>query len=288
MDIHTGLKTAVDALNQIIQLHDKLFVDICPITDMSILDHVSMGDQQISIDRNILSLYQMEQLKHLSGYIKSAKSGIDAVKYHYYHEGDDDTLVERLEYLEKVIVDKDRQLRLEEQRTALLKEYLVNEVNRADALEQGHKIVEDELVLVNDERVKLFKRLQSYQAAAGQGVRTSSQRVVASGSTAAVASQDNDNASKHKEEFINDDLVNKYVRKKFGSAFFFGVVLRFLTPYFTVGVESTFVINYYYNLLMHTAVNTNCRLFTKTVTLKTLQRQSCWRFYGNLPSPIRN
>ena len=104
-----------------------------------------------------------------------------------------------------------------------LQDYLKNEVNRSADADKELRLKEDALVRVTAERNKFMKFINNIQTGSSQSFNSEREKLLKSTiSTTAVASE------------TAESYCGSFVRKKFGTSFYFGLIVSFRQPFFKV------------------------------------------------------
>lgn len=190
------------AIDNAIDLFDEIFYEIAPI---DLYNEPNKGDK-IKIPLKHLSDRQCHVIKQFSGYLSTARANLTTASVSHAttspSKGNEAALVKKIN---------------------CLREYLVNELNRSENAEQELKKKEEELVIVTAERDKLQRKLASaLHANTSSSNQGSTARTIANVVSASVKSLHGDRVDSQPESY-----VNSYIRKPFGSAFFFGLVAQY-------------------------------------------------------------
>ena len=205
MDNYENQLTVFNRLDDIAEAFDNLFDDISPIGKHGKRSKVGLP-KGIRIQRDALSLEQREEVKHLSGFIKSALEAINAIRFSDTQEEQAD-INSRLREMEKLLEIKDKHARRDARTISILQEFLVQELTRADELESRIKEKEQDLVKQTDLLMQTQKR-NGNMSSVPDSLRAKSTNI--------------------------HDLLMKYVYKKFGKQKFFGLIVDFDEKWFRV------------------------------------------------------
>lgn len=129
--------------------------------------------------------------------------------------------------VEKLLDEKNLLERKYKRTIAALQDYLSQELTRAEELETKLQAKEMELVNVVAERDKYLKKFQQENTGSSQAhaKATSSQTQLSHSLKSRVTET---------EVFNPQDWIGRYIRKGFGSNYYFGIVVHFDAPYFKV------------------------------------------------------
>jgi len=150
-----------------------------------------------------------------------------------------------------LIIDQNLLERKQKRTISALQDYLSQELTRAEELESKLQAKEMELVHVVAERDMYMKKYQQVNLNSSSQIQ----------SKAIYSSQSNQPVTSSITKLKNDDIevpfnpqewVGRYIRKAFGSSYYFGIVVYFDTPYFKV-----LPLSYYRCLCMYN-IRTNC------------------------------
>ena len=171
--------------------------------------------------RECFTPQQCEIIKYISGFFMDAQKHANNIKFllstsDMNHNDIDPTVLdnskERIEYLENLIQERDNKEIKDGIQIRVLQEYLVNELNRTETLDNKLKELESYIVNLEEEKNVYMKKLSEITC--------------------------ND----EKARFEYKDLMNRYIMKKFDNKRFFGMVTDYNDPYFMVrDVISIFV-----------------------------------------------
>lgn len=196
-----SLSNAKAALDFAIEVFDEIFYEIAPIDSYN---EPNKG-HGVKIPFKLLSDRQCHLIKQFSGHLSSARSALvntSTVQITNHATSNEALLVKKVN---------------------CLRDYLVNELNRSEEAEQQLKKKEEELVIITAERDKLQKKLASVSYANSNSGSGSSSRSIANVVGSSVKSLHGDRLDSSKPE----SYVNSYIRKPFGSVFFFGLVANY-------------------------------------------------------------
>jgi hypothetical protein len=207
-------------------------------------------NKEAVITRERLSSSHCERIKHISGYLISIKKAADFLYRLQHRLVDEDSISgnrnlspspdEELAKLRETLIQRKKHEEATQKKICALQDFLVNELNRAEAAENALKVRENELVQITEERNKYMKMVAQLQA----GGRVPGNGMVLKSETGGGAGQNaSENATavtvvttKSSQPNVVD-LVGKYIRKKFGSSFFFGLVVAFDKPFYKVKIS---------------------------------------------------
>lgn len=205
------------AIDEAVKIFDELFDDIACI-EKHRKRHSSMAEQDIRFGRNQLNARQREAVKHLSGFLSKAANVISSIRYDVEDKQiSDDDPQSRINSLQLCLQEKDRAAIRDARQIAALQAFLVQELKRADGFENLLKIKDQELVNVRAEMKDKTKD--------------------------AIIVKKSSNKVSDPEVYLN-----RYVRKKFKGTFYFGRIVLYESPYYTVVYPSSFpcsFINYF-------------------------------------------
>jgi len=222
MDVYQSHFEVLKSLHMSCQIFNNIFGEISPIqTDdpnecINPLNSTTMtGAGTCSTNNNYIDSLvmpfnsftpiQREHIKYLSGHLLSAINSATLTKYLMYGSKDiDNDIKDHVEYLQKLIVEKEKNERKEIFKIRALQDYLVNELNRNEELEQRIIDLETKMMNIEDDKRKYMRK---------------------------VSSLTNMNAEK---AIVVDELVGRYVMKKFDNDKFFGLIIGFKNPFFQV------------------------------------------------------
>jgi len=213
---------------------DKLFGSIAPITlSDSRQQHTATGLQlSVSVDRMALTDVQCNKVKELSGHLMHLKTiVIDAKSKHNASRSSsiDKNSSSMLAMRSRIINDREAN-----RRYALIREYLISELTRSDELANELRRTEEELVTMTDKCNGLEKKLVAavkVSAAYNESADTAvERRKHVKLKTVDTLRADDDNEEP-------PQLIGKFVRKLFGGKPFFGLVVSFEHPYFSIVYE---------------------------------------------------
>ena len=213
---------------------DKLFGSIAPVTlSDSRQQQTATGLQlSVSVDRMALTDVQCNKVKELSGHLMHLKTiVIDAKSKHNASRSSsiDKNSSSMLAMRSRIINDREAN-----RRYALIREYLISELTRSDELANELRRTEEELVTMTDKCNGLEKKLVAavkVSAAYNESADTAVERRkhVKLKTVDALRADDNNEEP--------PQLIGKFVRKLFGGKPFFGLVVSFEHPYFSIVYE---------------------------------------------------
>jgi hypothetical protein len=222
---------AVDELEEAMQIFDGLFRQIVTIHELS-CDVTNGKIQSYEIQASQITLPQRDKIKNIAGHLKSAYDAVN--KLRIFSCDNSNNLIEgRLEKYEKELLAHKKTERKHLKMICALQEYLVNELNRNEQLENQLKAKETALV----NAIQARKDLQAKYTSTKLSILKSESLSSSSASTV----QKNDSTIKKSIPFSDAEvamkpqlLINQYVRRIFQGDFFFGLVLDYEAPYYKV------------------------------------------------------
>ena len=166
---------------------------------------------------------QKHSIKNLSGLIQESLNMLESMRHHSTkgHESED-SLLERVKHLEKLLEERDSASRRDQIKISTLQEFLVQEIVGGDEARAKVKAKDAELVALAEETKKLRKTAAKQSQVAelrpnGGSSHTDVKEYKSSSALSAPLS-----------------MIDKFVRKSFGSRGFFGLIVRYDDPYFKV------------------------------------------------------
>lgn len=215
MDNFENQRITFENIDDAILLFDEIFCDIAPIKKNN--KNGQVGTSKSTISRSVLTARQCESIKHLSGFLQTAKEATDMIRY-YKEEKVLNDLEKKVMFLDSMIDEKNRAEKRDAKRISAVREYLIKELNRSDSLEKMLQIKESELVLITAEKSKLEKILQKNSH---PELENNFQKVP------------------DIKDIVPKDMIGRFVRKPFGKDHFFGIVSSFSAPFFKIVYEDT-------------------------------------------------
>jgi hypothetical protein len=207
MDIHENQTVLLKSLQDCVELFNNLFTEISPITTLSKSSDKDASPSQYfehtTVSPYVLSGLQKEHIKYMSGLLSKAQQMCVESKY-LIQSNFNSEIRDRIIFLENKISEYETNATKELQKVRVLQEYLVNEINRNENLEERIAELEEKLVSSEEEKRKYMNKVYSL-----------------TGMSADKALQ-------------IDDLIGKYVMKKFEEDRFFGRIVGYKYPYFQV------------------------------------------------------
>jgi hypothetical protein len=249
MDEINPLHEVLSDLSAVVRLFNEVFVEIAPTKKLNIQNYPH------KILKSALSDIQLEAIKRLAGFICHADACADELREH------------NVDYLKlkavptpflltNDIVDGSTSTDDVQKETtdAILREFLVTELVRAETLEKSVKQLESTLTQKQTEIDRLLKKLENLD---------STEKKAALESRMALVEEKIGNVED------GEELCNMYIRKDFGGTLFFGLLTRFNNPFYEVNQHHHYSRNL--NLRICTInLSTHCfRWSTKTGITKT-------------------
>ena len=256
-DLLEGVVNAVDMFNE-------MFFDIAPIADSARItarppacpigsgSSSSSHDDGLALTRRDLTEAQCQKLQHISGYLRKVKDAGE-VLYRLYGRNDSDGTFDPSEELKNLRQELLNQKKEEEKymkTMVALQDFLVIELNRSEATEARLKEKEDIITTLEEEKKKYFilycserdNNAATRRGGAGTGGRGSSAAAMATAAASAAAaagptSKLGDVTTTGDKETLAQMAVGKFVRKKFDTRKFFGLIMEFSHPFFKVVYE---------------------------------------------------
>jgi len=213
---------------------DKLFGSIAPVTlSDSRQHHTATGLQlSVSVDRMALTDVQCNKVKELSGHLMHLKTIVIDAKSKYNASRSssiDKNSSSMLALRSRIINDREAN-----RRYALIREYLISELTRSDELANELRRTEEELVTMTDKCNGLEKKLVA-AVKVSAAYNDSADTAVERRKHVKLKTLDTLRANDDNEE--PPQLIGKFVRKLFGGKPFFGLVVSFEHPYFSIVYE---------------------------------------------------
>jgi hypothetical protein len=238
------LEKEVECLNNLqeaCEIFDHLFPKIVSIrSSPNVIDNSEQKKYDVAaFTLEKVERQQRELIKHMSGFLLTALNASQSLlnlKKEAALNGDsssssgstiNDNFDEKYNNMEKLMMEKSK-LEIKNNKTiATLQEFLVLELNRNEKLEETLKAKEIELVNVTVERNKLEKSSNG-----SQGLRSSSSDYAVE----KAKSKDQKDRMEAAQALYNNpmNVLGMYVRKSFGSSFFFGLIVSYEVPYYKV------------------------------------------------------
>jgi hypothetical protein len=214
MDEISPLHEVLSDMSAAVILFNEIFADIAPTKKLN------SRQNPHKILKSALSDIQLEAVKRLAGFICHADACADELRVR-----NDDYLklkaVPTPFLLTSDIVDiPSSSDEIQKETTdAILREYLVTELVRAENLEKSVKRLESKLTEKQTEIDKLLRKLENLD---------SSEKKAALESRMALVEEKIGNVED------GEELCNMYIRKDFGGTPFFGLLTRFNNPFYEV------------------------------------------------------
>ena len=172
---------------------------------------------------------QRHSIKNLSGLIQESLNMLESMRQHNSQGHESEDLSERVSHLEKLLEERDSASRRDQIKISTLQEFLVQEIVGGDEARAKVKAKDAELVALAEETKKLRK------TAAKQSLTAELRPNGASSHTDAKESKSSSALSDPRS------MIDKFVRKSFGSRGFFGLIVRYDDPYFKVIIQHHFI-----------------------------------------------
>ena len=242
MDLsETELCKLNNTIDEIVESFDSLFHDI--IGAISISQSSTSLQLHHAVIRNSLSDVQCEHIKQLGGLINTAKSILNA--YNIRKHPDFEKLVsiradDSVSTLEEKANSDFNTIKKLSKTCNLLQDYLRKELNRTEELEIQLKEKETEIVLNNEELIrvqrekdKYFKQLHKYDAVKdGNPISNDTATEIFYNNSHSNNVNSSSKNIKQEDEVII--LEKTFIRKNFGGEYFFGLVVEYDEPYYRV------------------------------------------------------
>ena len=172
---------------------------------------------------------QRHSIKNLSGLIQESLNMLESTRHHSNQAHESENLSERIKHLEKLLEERDSTSRRDQIKISTLQEFLVQEIVGGDEARAKVKAKDAELVALAEETKKLRKAAAKQSQAAelrpnGGSLHTDAKESKSSSALSAPLS-----------------MIDKFVRKSFGSRGFFGLIVRYDDPYFKVITHHHFI-----------------------------------------------
>lgn len=164
------------------------------------------------IDESLLSADQKHAIKQVAGLLMDISQVVSC----------DNSYSSDIASLHEILTRQTLMERKHKRTIAALQDYLALELTRSEELESKLKAKETELVSVSEERNK-YVRLSQQVTSSGSQSQSSKSSILPSKTK-----------GEEKEPFNPKDWIGRYIRKSFGTSYYFGAVASFDPPYFKV------------------------------------------------------
>ena len=189
------------------------------------------------IPANSLTLSQLNSVHRLSAYLSKSKNCLNRLHRLFYRSYDNKkppSEIEEIETNTEIVRLQDTLSKSKIQEGKILKalsatqSYLVNEVNRSVELDKELKNKENTLVRVTAERNKLLKFVDNVELKpdarrGGRSLQVQKEELLKTAESSSLVNSE-----------VPETYIGSFVRKKFGSNSFFGLVVNFSRPFFKV------------------------------------------------------
>ena len=218
-------ENAFKHVNDAIQLFDQIFIEVAPVNGYN---DPNVG-KEVKIPQTNLTDKQCNLIKEISGHLIGVRNNL-------LHKSGSEPLTPATE--QRIVQDSSATVHMARQYN-LLKDYLIAELNKSEIASNNLKVKEEELVIITAERDKLKKKLANITANGGTYHTT--------GISTTVSSSSSKNTTKKETELpMKCDVdpncyVGGFIRKPFGSSYFFGLIASYdeLAGYYQVWYKIT-------------------------------------------------
>lgn len=209
-DIIESNRKVLKSLKYACDIFSSLFGEVSPIEAPDIVDMTSSSSSNdklvlhssLSMSLNAFTPSQREHVKYLSGHLLSA---IDtANQTHLLLSTDNPDIQSHIKSLEDHLHEREKDERRDLKKIRALQDYLVHELTRNQELEEQIQQLEAKITNIEDEKRKYMRKISRLTS-------MNADKVIAI-----------------------DEIVGKYVMKKFENEKFFGLIVGFKNPYFQV------------------------------------------------------
>jgi hypothetical protein len=237
MELNAAVSELLGSIDNQVIFFERLFHDIVPP-----LKQQHNGSHQLNSNSELnqpsrpisvgsLSLSQKQDIAHFSTNLSKARDAAGKIRRLTSTCNSSVPTEVELQTLKGVLAEKTKAEKSFAKTICTLQDYLVNELNRAETLESELKAKENELLQMTVEKNK-YQKLSLHSS---NGSRSNGKALFSGSDVAASTVVKNEHAdldSLYDES--HTDLIGCFVRKKFGSNYFFGLVISLEHPYYKV------------------------------------------------------
>jgi hypothetical protein len=245
MELHGTVEELILSINEQADIYDRLFRDVAPpIRSSTEKRSDDSYEPSRPVDASTLTPGQLQDLVHCSAVLSKARMAASKIKRLTSSVSSSNPLEVEISALRSQLAEKKKSEQQYLKTIHTLQDYLVNELNRCEDLEIKLKKGENELVLMTAERNKFMKLAQQGGIAGNRGsakalfTSVDAQSTAAAGASAVEGATVDLATDADSEPAVAvgppNDVIDKYVRKKFGSNYFFGLIVGFEAPYYRV------------------------------------------------------
>lgn len=209
------------------EIFNSLFGKITTI--QSNHNHIKSVNPVHEINSSTLTSDQKHAIKQLAGVLMDMSVIIPSMSKTSSIDSSDN--IEKVAELDQHTVNHNLLERKQKRTISALQDYLYQELTRCEELESKLQAKEMELVNVVVERDKYLKKCQQENLISSQSHSRAISSSLNQSATSAKANFD------ELDTFTPQEWIGRYIRKGFGSSYYFGIVVSYDAPYFKVSTS---------------------------------------------------